>query len=94
MEKVEVGITRVRKYDVAVVGGGIAGATSAIAAARNGAKTVLIEESSVLGGQATLGIVTPLDARTDLRGKPFGGILTEISQELISLGKQYCFGGD
>lgn len=94
MEKVEVGITRVRKYDVAVVGGGIAGATSAIAAARNGAKTVLIEESSVLGGQATLGIVTPLDARTDLRGKPFGGILTEISQELISLGKQYCLGGD
>ena len=79
---------------VAVIGGGIAGVTAAIAAARNGTKTVLIEESGVLGGQATLGIVTPLDARKDLKGKPFGGILTEISEELISLGKQYGSGGD
>ena len=61
--------------------------TAAIAAARNGTKTVLIEESGVLGGQATLGIVTPLDARKDLKGKPFGGILTEISEELEALGK-------
>ena len=94
MKKVEVSVTREREYDVAVIGGGIAGVTAAIAAARNGTKTVLIEESGVLGGQATLGIVTPLDARKDLKGKPFGGILTEISEELISLGKQYGSGGD
>ena len=44
--------------DVVVVGGGPAGVGAAIAAARNGAHTVLIEKNSVLGGQMTSGLVT------------------------------------
>ena len=94
MEKTQACITRTREYEVAVAGGGVAGAAAAIAAARKGAKTVLIEETGILGGQATMGIVTPLDARGDLKGNPFGGILTEISEELIALSKRYCSGGD
>jgi len=44
--------------DVAVVGGGPAGVGAALAAARNGASTVLIEKNGVLGGQMTSGLVT------------------------------------
>jgi hypothetical protein len=43
--------------DVVVVGGGPAGATAAIAAAREGAKTILIERYGYLGGMATGGLV-------------------------------------
>lgn len=45
-------------YDVVVVGGGIAGVAAAVAAAREGARTCLVERQSGLGGLATLGIVT------------------------------------
>lgn len=44
--------------DVAVVGGGPAGIGAALAAARNGVRTVLIEKNGVLGGQMTSGLVT------------------------------------
>ncbi len=43
--------------DVAVVGGGPGGHSAAVAAARNGAKTVLIERYGHLGGMATGGLV-------------------------------------
>ena len=36
--------------DVCVVGGGAAGTAAAVSAARNGAKTLLLERSIVLGG--------------------------------------------
>ncbi|MGJ8654611.1 MAG: FAD-dependent oxidoreductase [Opitutaceae bacterium] len=40
-------------YDVAVLGGGMAGICAAVAAARNGAKVVLVQDRSVLGGNAS-----------------------------------------
>ena len=40
-------------YNVAVVGGGMSGLCAAIASARQGAKTVLIHDRSVLGGNAS-----------------------------------------
>ena len=46
------------QYDVIVAGGGPAGVPAAIAAARNGAKTLLIEVNSCLGGVWTAGILT------------------------------------
>lgn len=50
---------KVYQTDVLVVGGGTAGFGAAVAAARNGAKTMLIEQTSVLGGMATVGLVGP-----------------------------------
>lgn len=44
------------KYDVIVVGGGTAGSIAAIAAARRGVKTLIIERYSYLGGTAAYGI--------------------------------------
>ena len=44
--------------DVLVCGGGIAGMSAALAAARNGAKVILLERQFMLGGLATLGLVT------------------------------------
>ena len=44
--------------DVLVCGGGIAGIAAALAAARNGAKVILLERQFMLGGLATLGLVT------------------------------------
>ena len=44
-------------WDVIVVGGGPSGCTAAIAAAREGAKTLLIEATGQLGGMGTIGMV-------------------------------------
>ncbi len=42
------------KYDVIVCGGGTSGVAAAIAAARGGAKTLLIERLGSLGGQMNI----------------------------------------
>jgi hypothetical protein len=44
------------EYDVIVCGGGLGGVAAAIAAARSGAKTLLIERNTILGGVATSGM--------------------------------------
>ena len=41
------------KYDFCVVGGGFTGLCAAIAAARGGAKTVLVQDRPVLGGNTS-----------------------------------------
>ena len=46
-----------KEYDVIVVGGGPAGCAAAFAAAREGAKTLLIEQTGALGGLGTNGLV-------------------------------------
>ena len=40
-------------YEVVVIGGGPAGVTAAIAAARRGARVLLVEQSGYLGGSLT-----------------------------------------
>lgn len=47
-----------KKYDVAVCGGGFAGISAALAAAREGKKVVLFEKEYMLGGLGTAGLVT------------------------------------
>lgn len=49
----------VAEVDVLVVGGGPAGVGAALAAAREGAKTLLIERHGMLGGMWTAGLVNP-----------------------------------
>ena len=43
-----------KKYDLAVIGGGFAGVAAALAAARAGAKVLIVEKSNCLGGAAAL----------------------------------------
>lgn len=67
-------------YDVAVIGGGAAGICAAVAAARNGSKTVLIQDRSVLGGNASSEIRVHLNGVNDINGKAERetGIIEEI----------------
>lgn len=65
------------EYDVVVAGGGVAGTAAAIAAARGGAKTILIENTSMLGGLTTAGLVNiPMDFVSGI-GKEFFTRMTE-----------------
>lgn len=73
-------------YDVVVCGGGPSGFMAAIAAARCGAKTAIIEQYGFLGGMATLGLVTPLSVFTYNHEKVIGGIPWEFIERLRALG--------
>ena len=55
--------------DVLVVGGGPAGTAAAIASARLGARTMLLERHNHLGGLATGGLVIWIDRMTDWSGR-------------------------
>ena len=67
------------EYDVVVVGGGMAGVGAALAAAKEGAKTIIVENTSALGGLVTMGIVNiPLDFLSGI-GTDFFNRLTEMN---------------
>ncbi len=75
--------------DVAVVGGGVAGIAAALAAARNGAKVLLIEKQCMLGGLATAGLVTVYLPLCDGLGRQLSyGICEELLRLSIQLGAQ------
>ena len=86
MKQLNVGVERSVGADVLVIGGGVAGCAAAIASARNGVKTILVENTGVLGGQAGIGIVTPISATSTRSGKSFGGIMREICKNSRELG--------
>lgn len=79
-----------KNCDVLVIGGGIAGAAAALAAARNGANVILIERQYMLGGLATSGLVTIYLPLCDGLGHQvsFG-----ISEELLKLSIKYGYEG-
>jgi hypothetical protein len=74
--------------EVVVVGGGPAGIAAAIAAARMGARTLLVEQYGFLGGMATAGLVGPFMTSYDIRGeKPIiEGVFREVVDRLVALG--------
>lgn len=66
--------------DVAVIGGGMAGVSAACAAARSGAKVVLIERFAVTGGNATVGGVASFCGDTRGQGEVFDAIVAELER--------------
>jgi hypothetical protein len=73
----------VRECDVVVVGGGPGGIGAAVAAARIGADTVLIERYGHLGGMSTGGLVTIIPCLSDFSGvMQIGGINQEWIERL------------
>lgn len=78
----------VREVDVVVAGGGPAGVAAAIAAARRGARTILVERYGYLGGMATGGMVIVLDDMDDFEARRtvVGGIVQEMIDRLDALG--------
>jgi len=80
----------VREVDVAVVGGGPSGLAAAIASARAGASTVLIEQFGYLGGTATASLMACINGfRNQVEPdstQTVRGIAQEIVIELKKLG--------
>jgi hypothetical protein len=69
--------------DVLVVGGGSAGLSAAVAAARNGADVLLLERFSYLGGLATGGLIILLLTMDDGAGRQaIGGLCQEIVERM------------
>ena len=59
-------------YDVVVAGGGTGGTAAAIEAARDGARTLVVEPTPWLGGMLTAAGVSAIDGNYRLRGGLFG----------------------
>ena len=70
------------QFDVLVVGGGNAGCAAAIAAARHGASTMLVERYGFLGGTATASMVGPWMTFHSGQKRIVGGIAQEIVERL------------
>ncbi len=69
----------VAEVDVLVTGGGAAGLSAAVTAAREGASTLLVERHAFLGGAATANLVSKLSQHREV----LYGVSAEIVDELI-----------
>ena len=68
-------------WDVIVVGGGPAGCAAAVAAAREGARTLLIESTGALGGMGTSGLLNAWCPFTDGEKIIYKGIAEKVFLE-------------
>jgi hypothetical protein len=66
--------------DVLVAGGGMAGFSAAVAAARQGARVMLIEQHADLGGNATTGGTAAFCGETTGQGEVFGDVVREMER--------------
>ncbi len=74
-----------RSMDVLVVGAGSAGVAAAIAASRNGARTLLVDAGPMAGGELVSGL--PLNACLNARGEwVVGGVVRELLDECDRMG--------
>jgi ribulose 1,5-bisphosphate synthetase/thiazole synthase len=76
----------IHSSDVVVLGGGPAGISAAVSAARMGVDVTLIERYGYLGGQATGGLVILLCGLTDGEKQVIRGFCQEVVDELQVMG--------
>ena len=74
------------KYDVVIIGGGIAGVAAAVAAARNKMRVCIIEKNGMLGGLATTGLIGCYLPICDGMGKK---VASGIAEELLKLSVEF-----
>ena len=76
------------EVDVLVAGAGVAGCVAAVAAARAGARTMLVEENGVLGGVATAGLMANIgNLHMDRDGRTVvHGLSKEVVDRMVSRG--------
>ncbi|MCC2099320.1 MAG: FAD-dependent oxidoreductase [Hyphomicrobiales bacterium] len=79
-------------YDVVVAGGGASGMIAAVAAARNGARVMLIERESCLGGTATSAYVAQYVGFYNHNTQAVWGIPYELTRRIIEAGGSEDFG--
>ncbi|MBC7004564.1 FAD-dependent oxidoreductase [Photobacterium sp. BZF1] len=83
-----------RQYEIVVVGGGISGVCSALAAARHGAKVALIQNRSVLGGNASSEVrmhICGADYHASKQNARETGIIEEILLDNRLINPQHSF---
>ena len=76
-----------KEYDIVVVGGGVAGVSAAVTAARCGKKTLLLEKTAALGGLATIGLINWWEPLCNAKGKK---LISGISEEILRRTVKYC----
>ena len=82
------------EYDIVVVGGGLTGLCAALAAARHGARTALVQDRPVFGGNASSEIRMHVCGASENQKKPElneGGILHELMLKNKRVNDSYCF---
>ncbi len=77
-----------KKFDIAVCGGGVAGAAAALEAARAGKRVALIEKATQLGGLATIGLINFFVPMCNGRGTQ---IIKGMADEFLRLSVKYGF---
>tara|TARA_R110002050_G_scaffold207382_1_gene343514 strand:+ start:5283 stop:6785 length:1503 start_codon:yes stop_codon:yes gene_type:complete len=76
--------------DVCVIGSGPAGIGAAIAAARTGAKTMIVERYGFVGGNLTIAMVSPMFTFHDIHGRQvIQGIAGEFANRLVQQGSSF-----
>ena len=80
--------------DFLVAGGGMAGVCAALAAARNGASVVIIQDRSRLGGNASSEVrmhIVGADHHGSRPGRREGGIIEELRLQNAATNPEYCW---
>ena len=76
------------EYDVVVIGGGVAGVAAALAARRCGCSSVILEKGTMMGGLATMGLITWYLPLCDGHGRK---IISGIAEELLYKSIEYGY---
>ena len=84
--QMKAGVMYERRYDVIVSGAGVAGVAAALACARKGLHTALVEKTVLVGGLATAGLINIYLPLCDGHGHQ---VIYGIAEELLHLSIRY-----